>query len=387
MIRTSIRSIYLSLFGILLISAIQAEDLRTGVRRLESSFFKPDKVLGNYDYEFLFTSHSYNERIFMLEGPTRNRQENLPDDFLEADVEELKVQIGPPLLGERVALLAVSQVPEEHQGGDCCVTLAERELSPMERRIWRLKMGKIYVSMPSGSIFFFNYNGNEEQGEEVEGIMQWQLRKPSGPPSNSPITLIEGEVPLTYRKVDDTWRASHVERLLNSIFKALVKPDFMTYFFPPNGATIKPDTTHSAIQFRATFSELVDTTYLQIQVLADGQDKTKDFTWSVEGSSINLSPVAEIEFLPGSQYKINLSQLAGQLEDDTDDVVYTFNIWGPHLLGDMNDDGRVSFEDFAIFKQFFGTGDPTADFDNNGRVDFVDFFILASNIDDATLDE
>ena len=47
------------------------------------------------------------------------------------------------------------------------------------------------------------------------------------------------------------------------------------------------------------------------------------------------------------------------------------------MNADINDDGCVDWKDSQAFESYFTSGNLKGDLDNNGKVDFDDFFLLS----------
>ena len=76
----------------------------------------------------------------------------------------------------------------------------------------------------------------------------------------------------------------------------------------------------------------------------------------------------------------DLDAIAGVFRDTN--RIYTNSIATPSLLGDLNGDNEVGFDDFLALSRFFGSTDATpeqGDLNEDGTVDFSDFLVFSRN--------
>jgi len=107
--------------------------------------------------------------------------------------------------------------------------------------------------------------------------------------------------------------------------------------------------------------------------LSSGNSTTTVFSWSTSNF--------------GGIYTItaNASTVPGELLPSLDNNIYIDGTVHIRILGDLDWDDDVDFDDFIIFAAIFGTSvgepsyNPEADLDNDDDIDFDDFIIFAGN--------
>ena len=147
----------------------------------------------------------------------------LPDDLQTADVAALKERLSRPVVSDQnTLLLGVRAVKADPRYVDETLTLADEELSVMERRflVWDAK--QIWDRWPTGSLLHLETDAGEADGEVAEIPLHWSFRRPGAPPFDNPKVMAEGEFPLVLKRRDGEWKVSHIEVFVAQISGRLV---------------------------------------------------------------------------------------------------------------------------------------------------------------------
>ena len=209
------------------------ETLHQTLRELERAVNIPvrDAVLGTVDYDFAYVAGP-NERIILLEGYPDSLEgdpdslmallESLPLDLQQANVDSLKATLSLPAgLDTLSLLLGVYPSGPDVLDTGARPTLAESELSMMDRRQQRWLLEALKDYWPTGSVLFLTTPDMEPTGSVAAVPIHWSFRRPTRPPQE-PEVLAYGQHTLTFQNVAGDWKASHIEDLIADIRMALI---------------------------------------------------------------------------------------------------------------------------------------------------------------------
>lgn len=248
----------------------------------------------------------------------------------------------PPLTSRSVEVVFAPAVGGENSGQ--LTILSDDPVSP-EVKVALIGTG---VVVPEGPISLDSYLAAGDQGRRVVGnavpgkVYTFQLNVADAPEIQGWSATIEYD-PTQVRYVKDSFQGS---RFIPGLVTLV---DENAGGISIGGTVLGSDARKSGDGALGTLSFEVqegfrDSTYLVIREVSfhrtDGVDD-KRAVWSV--ATITWEPVA-----------------------------------GP-LRGDFDGDDAVSFDDFFLFADGFGSADPLLDLNGSGTVDFDDFFLFADN--------
>ena len=246
------------LWGVLISTSATAQDFPRLLKFLQDRLNRThlDAVLGAVDYDLAYAPRlTRHPNIVLLETPpplpdslqrvvsdtipswrklmptkispvkttkaSRLRREDLPADLRQADIATLRANLPwSPRMPEETGYLAAWKASGTYWFPDERLTLAESELSVMERRQWRWKAREVFRHKPFGSILLLHAGKPVASGQGFELPVQWSFRRPN---RLSWETLTSGEVTLTFQKVDGVWKASHIEQLIAALYERVIE--------------------------------------------------------------------------------------------------------------------------------------------------------------------
>ncbi|MFA6110807.1 MAG: hypothetical protein WDA75_18765 [Candidatus Latescibacterota bacterium] len=197
-----------------------------------------DGVVGPADYDFWYMVDY--PRIWgqiYLEGPGANRGElrTLPLDLQQADVAAIREAIPVPRDARPDAplYLCVVKVDTSRSYPSGVLTLAEEELSVMERRIWRYRYRQLHLvaatDMPGNVLFIEGRSGLATMRAVIaDSTFEVSLDLPVklsfrelGLTAWRTLASVDTTVLLVQRRGE--WKISHPERLLGALHGLLME--------------------------------------------------------------------------------------------------------------------------------------------------------------------
>ncbi|MEW6755458.1 MAG: hypothetical protein AB1505_31445 [Candidatus Latescibacterota bacterium] len=157
-------------------------------------------------------------------GPAASPEEEawraLPDDLRHADLAALQAMLGPPpAAGWRLAVL--EHRPDSTKDLTERTTLAETELTLMERRVLHWKLRQLRQQWPGGSQLFLGCPDCTVDDDPASVPVRWSVRRRGPPPFDKPDIVASGELTLVLKKTGAERRVSHVEELIGTLYGAV----------------------------------------------------------------------------------------------------------------------------------------------------------------------
>lgn len=147
----------------------------------------------------------------------------IPADLAAADLDALKAQLTSPNVRDgKTAYLAVHKVVVDPRRTGRRLSLAEEELTLMERRLLRWDARQIYGNWPAAAMLSLTSTQKDMEGDEGTLPVTWELRRPAAPGTLQ--VVASGELDLDFRRVDGQWVVSGIQHLVHALHRAVV-PD------------------------------------------------------------------------------------------------------------------------------------------------------------------
>lgn len=197
-----------------------------------------DGVAGPADYDFWYMVDY--PRIWSqiyLEGPGANRGElrTLPLDLQQADVAAIReaIPVSRDAWTDVPLYLCVVKVDPSRSYTNGVLTLAEEELSTMERRIWRYRFRQLHrkaaTDIPGGRMFIDGRSGLATMRAVItDSTFEVSLDLPVklsfrelGMTAWSTVASVDTTILLVQRRGE--WKISHPERLLGALYGLLMQ--------------------------------------------------------------------------------------------------------------------------------------------------------------------